>query len=55
MTRVCEALGLARSNVHARAKRSDSWVDGRTQRKPDGDDELLADIREQIAAVPSYD
>ena len=54
MTRVCEALGLARSNVHARVNRSESWVDGRTQRTPDTDEQLLTDIREQIAALPSY-
>ena len=54
MTRVCEALGLARSNVHARANRPQSWVDGRTQRTPGTDEQLLAEIREQIAALPSY-
>jgi hypothetical protein len=51
---VCEALGLARSNVHALRSRPATWVDGRTQRTPRGDDELLAEIREQIAELPSY-
>jgi putative transposase len=51
---VCEALGLARSNVHALTSRPSSWVDGRTRRTPQGDNELLAEIREQIAELPSY-
>ena len=54
MTVVCQALGLARSNVHAMRSRPPSWVDGRTERTPRGDDQLLADIREQITALPSY-
>ncbi len=54
MTAVCQALGLARSNVHALRSRSPSWVDGRTERMPRGDDQLLADIREQITELPSY-
>ena len=54
MTAVCQALGLARSNVHALRGRPPSWVDRRTEHTPRGDDELLADIREQIAELPSY-
>lgn len=54
MKPVCEALGLARSNVHARKSRSAAWVDGRTQRTPRGDAQLLADIRAQITELPSY-
>ena len=54
MRAVCQALGLARSNVCAMRSRSASWTDGRTQRTPDGDEELLADIREQITELPSY-
>jgi len=54
MTAVCQALGLARSNVHALRSRPTSWVDGRTGRTPHGDDELLAEIREQITELPSY-
>ena len=54
MTAVCQALGLARSNVHALRGRPPSWVDRRTERTPRGDDQLLADIREQIAELPSY-
>ena len=51
---VCEALGLARSNVHALRSRPTTWVDGRTGRTPRGDSELLVEIREQIAELPSY-
>jgi putative transposase len=31
-----------------------SWVDGRTGRTPQGDEQLLADIRAQITELPSY-
>jgi transposase InsO family protein len=51
---VCEALGLARSNVHVLISRPSSWVDGRTQRLLQDDRELLAEIREQISELPSY-
>jgi transposase InsO family protein len=51
---VCQALGLARSNVHLLHSRPASWVDGRTERTPHGDDQLLADIRAQITELPSY-
>ena len=54
MTAVCQALALARSNVFALRSRSTSWTDGRTGRTPHGDEELLADIREQITELPSY-
>ena len=54
MKAVCQALGLARSNIHLLSNRSGSWVDGRTERTPHGDDQLLADIREQITELPSY-
>lgn len=51
---MCEALGLARSNVHALKCRPLAWIDGRTGRTPRGDSELLAEILEQIAELPSY-
>ena len=54
MTIVCQALGLARSNIHVLRSRPDSWVDGRTKRTPLGDEQLLTDIREQITELPSY-
>jgi putative transposase len=54
MMAVCQALGLARSNVHALTSRPASWIDGRTERTPCDDEQLLADIREQITELPSY-
>ena len=54
MTPVCRALGLARSHIHALRARPPSWVDGRSERTPCGDEQLLADIREQITELPSY-
>ncbi len=54
MTAVCQALGVARSNVHELRRRPTSWVDGRTVRTPNGDKQLLADIRDQITDLPSY-
>jgi len=51
---VCRGLGLARSHVHQLRHRSDDWRDGRTCRTPRGDTQLLAEIREQIADLPSY-
>ena len=54
MRPVCEALGLARSNVHALRSRPATWVDRRSERTPRGDGELLVEIREQIAELASY-
>jgi putative transposase len=54
MMAVCQALGLARSNVHLLRNRSNAWIDGRTQRTPRGDEQLLSDIREQITDLSSY-
>jgi putative transposase len=51
---VCEALGLARSNVHVLKGRPSSWTDRRTARTPGNDVELLAEIRAQIVELPSY-
>jgi putative transposase len=53
MKPVCQALGVARSNVHARKGRPPSWLDGRCARTPH-DAELLANIRQEIADLPSY-
>jgi hypothetical protein len=53
MTAVCQARELARSNVCALRSRSSSWTDGLTGRTPHGNEELLADIREQITKLPS--
>jgi putative transposase len=54
MKAVCDTLGLARSHVHARRQRGADWRDARTSRAPAPDDELLAEIRLQIADLPSY-
>jgi putative transposase len=51
---VCRVLGLARSHLHDLKGRPASWRDGRTGRTPAHDADLLADIREQIAQLPSY-
>lgn len=54
MKAVCDTLGVARSHVHARLHRDKDWRDGRMHRTPAPDDELLAEIRVQIADLPSY-
>ncbi len=54
MKAVCQALGLARSHIHALKHRPASWSDGRTGRTPATDAQLVIDIREQIAELPSY-
>jgi putative transposase len=47
-------LGLARSNLNVLKARSASWQDGRSQRTPAGDAQLLAQIRQEIGDLPSY-
>ena len=54
MKSVCRLLELARSHLHDLKGRPASWRDGRTERTPVDDADLLADIREQIAQLPSY-
>jgi putative transposase len=54
MKAVCDTLGVARSHVHARLHRGEDWRDARMHRTPAPDDELLAEIRLQIADLPSY-
>ena len=54
MKAVCEALGLARSHMHTLKHRPVSWSDGRKGRTPAADEQLLNDIRQQIAELPSY-
>jgi putative transposase len=51
---VCRVLGLARSHIRELNHRPENWRDGRTCRKPAGDDQLLDELREQIAELPSY-
>lgn len=48
MKAVCRVLGCARSHVHELHQRSGDW------RTPRGDTLLLAEIREQMADLPSY-
>ena len=54
MKAVCQAMGLARSHVHAMAKRSAAWQDGRRARTPRDDVHLLEQIRLELADLPSY-
>lgn len=54
MKTICDILGVARSNVHVRARRSSAWSDQRRNRRPRDDDELVAEITREVAALPSY-
>ncbi len=54
MKTVCWILGVARSHVHDMHHRDAQWTDGRRGRTTAGDAQLLAQIREQIAELPSY-
>ena len=54
MKAVCDCLGLARSNLHARAHRPVDWRDARVDRTPVMDDGLVGEIRNHIADLPSY-
>lgn len=47
-------MGLARSHVRDLLGRDDDWSDGRTHRTPSDDAELLAELRQEIAQLPSY-
>jgi len=47
-------MGLARSHIRELLRRDDGWTDGRSHRTPSDDDELLAELREEIAQLPSY-
>lgn len=51
---VCKVLGVARSNVHQRAHWPCGWVDGRKGRQPAEDAALVAEIRTEIATLPTY-
>jgi hypothetical protein len=51
---VCDVLGVARSNVHARVHRPANWTDRRRNRHLREDGELVAEITSEIAALPSY-
>ena len=53
MKRVCEVLGVARSNVAIKLARPVGWQDKRSARKTD-DASLVEEIRQSIAHLPSY-
>jgi len=53
MKTVCRVLGVARSPVHDRRHRGEDWRDAPRGRTPAGDVELLAELRQQIADLPS--
>jgi len=47
-------MGLARSHVRVLLGRDDDWTDGRSRRTPCDDAELLVELRQEIADLPSY-
>lgn len=49
-------LGMARSNVHLKADRSDGWIEGRTAwlRDPVADMMLIDAVRAEIVSLPTY-
>ncbi len=47
-------MGLARSHMRDLLVRDDAWTDGRRHRTPCGDADLLAELRQEIAQLPSY-
>ena len=51
---VCRSLALARSHICSLRSHPEAWLDGRTGRTPVHDEELLAQVREHIAHLPSY-
>ena len=54
MKAVCRSLALARSHICSLRSRPEAWIDGRTGRTPVHDEQLLAQVREHIAQLPSY-
>ena len=55
MKTVCQTMGLARSHVRDLLERGDGWIDSRSHRTPRGDEELLAELRQEIVQLPRYD
>ena len=47
-------MGLARSHVRELLGRGDDWVDRRSHRTLRDDVQLLAELRQEIAELPSY-
>jgi transposase InsO family protein len=54
MKAVCDSLGVARSNVHARLNRPGSWTDGRRNRRSSDDQALIEELRAEVSSLPSY-
>ena len=54
MKAVSMILGVARSNLHRRARRPEAWTDRRRHRTPRDDHALVTEITAEIAALPSY-
>jgi len=54
MSTVCRVLGVARSNVHERANRAADGADGRKNRHPADDQDLVAEIRAEVVELPTY-
>ncbi|CAM3442166.1 Helix-turn-helix protein [Paracidovorax anthurii] len=53
MKTVCRTTGLARSHVRDLLERGEDWTDGRSHRTPSDDAGLLAELRQEIAELPS--
>ncbi|MCX8565668.1 MAG: putative transposase [Glomeribacter sp. 1016415] len=53
MKRVCEVLGVARSNLIVKVNRCEQWQDKRRARQTD-DRDLVAEIEQVIKELPSY-
>jgi putative transposase len=51
---VCEALGIARSNLMVKKARSANWIDRRRAPPKPDDSEVLAEIESVAAGLPSY-
>ena len=54
MKAVANVLGVARSNLHRRAHQPENGTDRRRHRVPRDDEALIAEIKIEIAALPSY-
>jgi transposase InsO family protein len=54
MKAVCDSLGVARSNVHARLNRPDTWKDERKGRTSSDDQALIDELKVEISTLPSY-
>lgn len=54
MKTICDILGVARSNLHVRARRPSTWRDHRRHRQLRDDAELVAEITREVATLSSY-